>query len=249
MWNAMITPILPMKITGVIWYQGEANTWLPYDYCCAIVSMINDWRNYWQIGNFPFIYVQLPPYTFEAPVFPLLPEFRDKQDCALRLPNVGVAIAIDGGDYDSPYGNVHPRNKQIIGERLAAVARKIVYNEPVPYMGPTPKDAWIIDGVGPIQIAVDFNPSTVGSTLKLKPNDCPLPEEEQKNCGWFEINLFGTWHRASVILCDGTTLCLFLYGKSGSPSQVRYGYATWPVATLYNSWDFPAAPFYLNVTG
>lgn len=132
LWNAMIHPLLPMRFTAAVWYQGEANVADPTSYACRFPAMIADWRRKFQLPSLGFYYVQLAAYT--GGDFTLL---RAAQDAALRLPKVGVAVAIDLGDPKGPAGPIHPRRKQEVGRRLGLLVQAKEYDQQhVVYSGP-----------------------------------------------------------------------------------------------------------------
>ena len=127
LYNAMIAPLLNFKIKGAIWYQGEANTFGAKEYAKTFPALINNWRAKWGQGNFPFLYVQLANFM-EA-----YPEPRESNWAALRqsqletlsVPNTGMAVAIDLGEWN----DIHPLNKEAVGKRLSLLARKTAYGE------------------------------------------------------------------------------------------------------------------------
>jgi len=130
LWNAMIVPVLPMSITGALWYQGESNAGQPNYYACAFPVMISDWRAKWggeTSKTFGFYFVQLAPW--KSGDLNSEPLTRLSQVYANALPSVGVATAMDSGDPTSPFGDIHPRFKQIVGLRLSLAARAITYGE------------------------------------------------------------------------------------------------------------------------
>jgi len=112
LFNGMIAPLIPLAIKGVIWYQGEANTGRPTEYRVDFGDMITDWRQHWNEGDFPFLFVQLA--AFKAGVVQSWAFLREGQLQTLALPNTGMATAIDIGDW----GNVHPQDKLDVGRRL-----------------------------------------------------------------------------------------------------------------------------------
>ena len=122
LYNAMIAPFTPLPIRGVIWYQGEANSGLlraPL-YSRLFPAMIQDWRNQWRQGNFPFLFAQISAFgSSDKEDWGLL---RDAQRRTLQLVDTGMAVTIDIGDEH----NVHPSDKQTVGERLSLLARNIV---------------------------------------------------------------------------------------------------------------------------
>ena len=110
LFNAMINPIIPYGIKGFIWYQGEANTGAAYDYRKLFPMLITDWRQRWQQGNLPFLFVQLANYmkTKPLPSESEWAELREAQTLALSQPNTGMACIIDIGEAN----DIHPKNKQ-----------------------------------------------------------------------------------------------------------------------------------------
>ena len=119
LFNGMIAPLLPGAIRGILWYQGESNGSRPGEYHTLLAAMITAWRAHWGQGNVPFYLVQLPNYGGGDPAGTNWARLREAQAQVLSLPNTGMAVTIDIGDPD----NVHPRNKQEVGRRLALLAR------------------------------------------------------------------------------------------------------------------------------
>jgi sialate O-acetylesterase len=140
LYNKMVHPILPLTIKGVIWYQGESNAnneQQSLAYRGLFRTLIESWRHEWNSGRrkFPFLWVQLPGYggPDSAPqLHPAWPLQRESMDGALALRGTGRAIAIDLGEA----ANIHPRNKEDVGARLALVGRRIGYGEGVDDAGP-----------------------------------------------------------------------------------------------------------------
>lgn len=132
LWNAMIHPLLPMRFTGALWYQGEANSHNATSYACRFPAMITDWRRKFNLPNLSFFYVELAAYRRED--YKLI---RSAQGAALKLDQVGYVTAIDLGDPTSPQGPIHPRRKQEVGRRLSLSVRAIQYKEEnLVYQGP-----------------------------------------------------------------------------------------------------------------
>jgi len=136
LFRGMINPLLPYGIRGVVWYQGESNASRAEQYVALFPALIEDWRGHWnQIDNkdFPFYFVQLANFTVRKGQDPRTwAELREAQSLALRLPNTGMAVTIDIGNPR----DIHPRNKQEVGRRLALLARARVYGEDVEDSGP-----------------------------------------------------------------------------------------------------------------
>jgi len=243
LWNAMIVPILPMTITGAIWYQGESNAGQPNYYACAFPAMISDWRERWggeTKKDFGFYFVQLAPWKSTGDGEPLT---RLAQLYATKLPNVGVATAIDVGDPTSPFGDIHPRNKQIVGDRLYLISRALTYGEKIQYKGPEATGWKILTSPPTASVIVDFAIDSIGDGLTLVTRSCSTTDDPRQ-CGWYEIGTTdGKWTNATATI-QGNSIKISANLPSGvTINGVRYGWANYPVATLYNKNGLPALPF------
>jgi sialate O-acetylesterase len=127
LYNAMVHPLMDYGIKGAIWYQGEGNTSIAYEYRKLFPAMITDWRSRWKGGSFPFLFVQLANYmeSSKEPQESEWAELREAQTMALLLPNTGMAVTIDIGEA----ADIHPKNKKDVGNRLALLARRIAYEK------------------------------------------------------------------------------------------------------------------------
>ncbi|MCD9017659.1 sialate O-acetylesterase [Parachryseolinea silvisoli] len=135
LYNGSIAPLTNLAIKGVIWYQGEANADRAYEYRTLFPTMINDWRSKWKQPNLPFLFVQLANYMGESPlpVPSAWAELREAQASVLTMANTAMAVAIDIGE-----GNdIHPKNKEDVGKRLALGALSNVYSKDIVSAGPT----------------------------------------------------------------------------------------------------------------
>jgi sialate O-acetylesterase len=135
LYNAMIHPLIPYAIRGVLWYQGEANADRAYQYRTAFPLLIADWRQQWQEGVFPFYYVQLASFNAangNSEHGSSWAELREAQTRTLNVPETGMAVTIDIGTSN----DIHPKNKQDVGLRLAAIALNNIYGRPMEYSGP-----------------------------------------------------------------------------------------------------------------
>jgi sialate O-acetylesterase len=162
LYNKMVYPLLPYPIRGVLWYQGESNT-APEDalaYRRLFCALIEDWRAGWGLGHVPFLFVQLPNYrpTAAEPSDGSWALLRESQSTALALPMTAQAVTIDIGEAN----DIHPRNKQEVGRRLALAARSVAYGEDVVFSGPVYKRHEVHHG----QVVVEF--SHVGRGLVAK---------------------------------------------------------------------------------
>jgi sialate O-acetylesterase len=136
LYNGMIAPLVPFGIKGAIWYQGESNAGRAQQYRTLLPTMIGDWRARFGVGNFPFYIVQLANFmgTEAQPTDPPWAYLREAQMLtAQNVPNAGIASAIDIGEAE----DIHPKNKQDVGRRLALNALALTYKQPVEYSGST----------------------------------------------------------------------------------------------------------------
>lgn len=149
-YHGMINGLVPFTMRGVIWYQGETDSWNAEQYTRMFPDLISDWRRRLGQGDFPFFYVQLAGFNGKDGVDVNYPHLRDIQLKTLDvLPNLGMAVAIDAGDET----DIHPRDKRAIAHRLALLARKRVYGEAVVDTGPAPEHISFTDG----QVVVQFD--------------------------------------------------------------------------------------------
>eukprot|EP01114_Cavostelium_apophysatum_P010635 TRINITY_DN2460_c0_g1_i1.p1 TRINITY_DN2460_c0_g1~~TRINITY_DN2460_c0_g1_i1.p1 ORF type:complete len:532 (+),score=69.97 TRINITY_DN2460_c0_g1_i1:159-1598(+) len=252
LWNAMVVPLLNMRVKGAIWYQAEANVGQDQYYACAFPAMILDWRSsfgYSIAADFPFLFVQLAPYTEGNPPFPQLPQMRLAQTAALSLPSVGMACTVDLGDPLSPEGNIHPRDKMTVGYRLSLAARAIAYGEAIQYTGPTPFFiSGTSDGDGTIRALINYEYGSVGSGLVLQTAVCP-PLINTTNCGWAELQTTdGNWHPASIGFGQQNEM-FFITKVAETGAQwagARYLYNDYPAPMIFNKEGLPAVPFYYS---
>lgn len=228
LFNGMINPLLPYGIKGAIWYQGESNAGRAKQYQRVFPSMINDWRSHWQQDDFPFLFVSLANFT-KPPAEPGesdWAELREAQTKTLALPNTGMALTIDIGEAD----DIHPRNKQDVGRRLALNAFKIAYGKELVHSGPMYKSAEFKNG----KAYISFDETAGG----LKIND---------KYGYLKgFTIAGNdkkFYWAKAELLNDNTVVVFSE-EVVNPVSVRYGWANNPDdVNLYNSEGLPANPF------
>jgi sialate O-acetylesterase len=227
LYNKMIHPLLPFPVAGFLWYQGESNTGGEdaVKYAGQFSSLISNWRTVWGFAEAPFLFVQL------ASFHPALPDpsdsdwatLRASQSAALALPDVGQVITIDIGEAD----DIHPRNKQDVGHRLALAARHIAYGEDVVHSGPTYRD----HRVEADRVIIDFD--HVGSGLVARGSELggfAIAGSDGRFI-WADARIAGN----SVIVSSESI---------ADPTAVRYAWADNPDrANLYNEEGLPAAPF------
>ncbi|HEY3371855.1 MAG TPA: sialate O-acetylesterase [Prolixibacteraceae bacterium] len=134
LFNGMLNPIIPYGIKGAIWYQGESNADRAKQYQRVFPEMINDWRTHWNQKDLSFYFVSLANFMAPTaqPSESAWAELREAQTKTLALPKTGMALAIDLGEA----GDIHPKNKQDVGKRLALAALKTTYGKNIVYSGP-----------------------------------------------------------------------------------------------------------------
>ncbi len=224
LFNGMIKPLIPYGIKGVIWYQGENNTGRAKQYRELFPLLIKDWRRQWNCGDFPFLFVQLANFmdVRSEPGEDDWAELREAQAMTLRLPKTGMAVAIDIGDAK----DIHPKNKQEVGRRLALAAERPVYKMDVAFSGPIYRS-----------MSVEKN----GIRLSFK-HDKGLAAADNGPLKGFAVagaDRKFVWAEARI---DGKTIVVHS-PNIGEPVAVRYGWASNPQCNLVNASGLPASPF------
>jgi sialate O-acetylesterase len=230
LYNGMILPLGPTQIRAVLWYQGESDAWQPVEYARLLPTLITDWRKLFG-ADVPFMIVQLPGYG----PYGTVPEQSDwaslrevQRRVADATSNTGLAVTIDLGQTD----NIHPTDKEEVGQRLALLARKLVYGEDVTDSGPTP-----------------LNAIRIGATVQL------TFAHTEKGLTVYESN-----RPISFQLCDAARRCTFVDAVQKANeidldashvkdvAFVRFCWADSPICNLYNTAGLPAVPFEIPVT-
>jgi sialate O-acetylesterase len=226
-YNTLVAPAINYAIKGFLWYQGETNAGRAKEYAQLLPALITDWRNKWQQGNLPFIYVQLPNYmeVNYSPSESGWAELRESDRKTLSVPNTGMAVAIDAGNWNE----LHPLDKKDVGDRLALWAEHLAYGEKeMVYSGPL-FQSYKIDGN---KIIISFNDTGSGLTVK-GPGDL------------YYFSIAGAdkkyvWAKAKI---DGDKVIVWSDAIT-NPVAVRYAWADNPDgANLFNKKGLPASPF------
>jgi sialate O-acetylesterase len=231
LYNAMVAPLVGYGVRGAIWYQGESNAGRAYQYRKLFPTMITDWRTRWgkaagssEPDNFSFYWVQLANFQARAPQ----PgdsdwaELREAQSMTQSLPKTGQAVIIDIGD--GP--DIHPKNKQDVGRRLARQALKKDYDVNIVDSGPT-FDTMSIEGD---TVRVRFKNAAGGLVShEVKLTGFAIAGEDKKFV-WADAKIEGE----SVVLKSPAV---------AKPVAVRYAWANNPDASLYNKAVLPTCPF------
>ncbi|WP_214225279.1 sialate O-acetylesterase [Pedobacter sp. B4-66] len=225
LYNAMINPYLQFPIKGAIWYQGESNAGRANQYRTLFPAMIKDWRKSWNQPNFPFYFVQLANFmkVDAEPVSSEWAELRDAQRETLLLPNTGMAVSIDIGDAV----DIHPKNKQDVGKRLAFIALAKDYGVKIPYSGPI-YQSQKIDGA-----AINLTFKSADGGLKAKDG------AELKGFAIAGSDQKFYWAKAVV---KGNQVVVSSPDVA-NPVAVRYAWANNPVCNFVNGAGLPASPF------
>jgi sialate O-acetylesterase len=221
LYNAMIAPLTPMAIRGAIWYQGEANTSAGYAelYSRLFPAMIQDWRRQWKQGDFPFLFVQLA--AFGAPPSSNWGLLRDSQRRTLGLTETGMAVTIDVGEEK----NIHPADKETVGKRLALEGRRIAYGDKVESSGPLFRLAYPSGSEMHVWFDYAKGLTARGGTLS-----------------GFEVAGADGEFVAATGKVDGETVVVSS-PQVAQPKFVRYAWANYPTATLYNGAGLPTSTF------
>ncbi len=225
LYNAMIAPLIPYAIKGAIWYQGESNAGRAYQYRALFPAMIKSWWRTWGQNDFPFLFVQLANFmkVEDEPGDSAWAELREAQTMTLELPNTGMAVIIDIGEAD----DIHPKNKQDVGKRLALWALAKTYLKDIVYSGPL----YSFMNVRDSEIVLHFQ--HVGGGLVAKGGE-PLKgfaiAGEDHKFVWADARIEGE----TVVVSSA---------QVAKPVAVRYAWANNPVCNLYNKAGLPASPF------
>lgn len=234
-----LNPIHTFAIRGAIWYQGEANAGRAYFYRKLFPEMIRQWRQVWGEGDFPFLFVQLVNWKVpnEDPnASSEWAELREAQAMTLSVPKTAMAVGIDIGET----ADIHPKNKQEVGRRLALGALAVAYGKEVAYLGPT-YDSMTVEGSS---VRVKFKNAGRGLTTGLLPSTQPAPATRPASAALLGFAVAGEdrkfyWAQATI---DGSSVVVTC-PQVPKPVAVRYAWTDNPQCNLYNSDALPASPF------
>lgn len=226
LYNGMIAPLLPYAIRGGTWYQGESNAGRPTQYRTLLPTMIEDWRARFGVGDFPFLIVQLANFMERqtVPTDPTWAALREAQALtALHDAQTGLAVTIDIGEAD----DIHPRNKQDVGKRLALAAHDIAYGQEIVSSGPRYR-SMTVNGRS---IVLSFD--HVGTGLVVGAGEAlegfAIAGADGKFI-WAEATIEGD---QVIVSADDVD----------QPQAVRYAWANNPACNLANREGLPAIPF------
>jgi len=221
LYNAMIAPVVPYGMKGVIWYQGESNAGQSKQYQTLFPAMIADWRTKWKLGDFPFLFVQIAPFNGQPP------EIREAQFLTLaKSKNTAMAVITDFGDAN----DIHPKQKEPVGNRLSLAARALAYGEKIVYSGPLYKEMKVAGS----EVAISFDHT--GGGLVAKDGDLK---------GFTIAGADGKFVPAKAVI-KGDAVVVSAEGVT-DPKAVRYGWINVPDVNLFNKDGLPASPFRTDV--
>jgi sialate O-acetylesterase len=224
LYNGMIHPLVPYAIRGALWYQGESNNGEGMLYFEKMKALINGWRTVWNNPEMPFLYVQLAPYRYGNQPVENLPGIWEAQTAALSIPNTGMAVTVDIGNTK----DIHPKNKQEVGRRLALWALAKTYGKTgLVYSGPIYKDMKV-EG-NKVRLSFEY----VGSGLVSR-DDKPLSN--------FTIAGDDKKFVDAEAQIDGNTVVVSS-SQVTNPVAVRFGWTDTAEPNLSNKEGLPASPF------
>lgn len=233
LYKAAIEPLVPYSFRGAIWYQGESNATHPQSYTALQNTLIHDWRERFGRGNFPFYFVQLPKIGNRS----RWPDFREAQQQSLALPNTGMIVTLDQGHPT----DVHPREKRVIGRRLAGLALTKTYGWELPVLSPMIyKHRW-----DPTKNIITLWANNAYDGLVLSEGHLPLGFTLQgyREGGGREIIV-----APLEVALVGNNIEL-KYPDYFVPVSVKYAWAPFPKNNIINSSGLPLAPFKIELSG
>ncbi|MGH9768869.1 MAG: sialate O-acetylesterase [Blastocatellia bacterium] len=228
LYNGMLAPLAPYAIKGAIWYQGESNATRAYQYRRLFPTMIGNWRAIWGQGDFPFLFVQLAAFGPNSQKLGESDwaELREAQLMTLSAsPKTGMALAIDVGTYD----DIHPRNKQPVGSRLALAARAVAYGEKIVHSGPVYQSMKIEGKIEGDKITLNFK--NTGGGLEARGGELK---------GFIIAGDDKVWREAKAEIKGDRVIVSS--PEVSKPVAVRYGWMKFPTCNLYNKEGLPATP-------
>lgn len=221
LYNAMISPLLPYAIKGTIWYQGESNRNEPYTYRTLFPTMIKNWRQDFNNPSMPFYFVQIAPFNYREKD-PVGAELREAQLMTLSLPHTGMAVTMDIGNAK----NIHPKNKQDVGKRLALWALAKDYGQKkLAYSGPLYK-SFTVEG-NKIRISFDH-------AKRLTTKDGQLKGFTIAGTDRIFTDANATIHGETIVVSSDTIT---------DPIAVRYAWQNAPDVNFFNDAGLPASSF------
>lgn len=229
-YNAMMAPLIPYTIKGMIWYQGEANRGKPEQYRRLQPVFVQMLREKWGLGEFPFYYVQIAPYVYDGEDSLQSAYLREAQLMNLEdIPNSGMAVTMDIGDFHC----IHPAKKRQVGERLANLALYQTYGK-----------KWV-DPYSPVYDSWEMKDGKI--IVKFKVGRDGLAPYGHTLGGFQVAGPDRVFHKATARIVTSETghrdAVEVSCPEVKEPAAVRYGFVNCPEASLYNCFGMPASSF------
>ena len=249
-YNGMIFPLAPYSLSGVIWYQGEANASRAKLYSELFPAMISGWRKLFEKSDLPFYYCQIAPYYSKTPnpnSSATWAELREAQEAALKLPRTGQAVLLDVGEAR----DIHPRNKKTPGERLAAVVLEDIYGKKSADCVKSPRFLKAVREGNAVRVyfsntgkglkAAKLPETHIVISLKNQHDKLVRNSPDSEVEGFAVQDKAGKWHWANAVIKGDSVLVSC--AKAAEIKAVRYAWANNPTCNLVNSNDLPASSF------
>ncbi|HSU49896.1 MAG TPA: sialate O-acetylesterase [Segetibacter sp.] len=228
LFNAMINPLIPYTIKGALWYQGEGNASKPEQYKTLFPAMVNDWRQRWGIGNFPFYFVQIAPYMYDSTnkigARSNAALMREAQlQCVDLIPNSGIAVTMDiGNDYA-----IHPPQKKEVADRLLYNALNQTYGYKA------------VEFAGPVYDSMEVKDGGIYVTFRHAEDGLSAPEGLN---GFVVAGTDHIFYPANAAIIRGRQVFI-KSDKVKNPVAARYAWRSWIVGTLFDTYMLPASSF------
>ena len=225
--NTMVNPLIPYAFKGVLWYQGEANASRSYQYRKAFPLLIQNWRQRWGQGDFPFYFVQLATFRTSGNSNEGCgwAELREAQTLTLKVPNTGMCVTTDVGNPN----DIHPVNKQTVGKRLAAIALRNLYDRQVVCNGP-------------MYQSMEIKGNTIEITFSETGSGLITPDKYGYLKGFEIAGADQVFYYAKAAISNNKVIVTC--DKVPSPAAVRFGWiGDASDNNLFNQEGFPAVPF------
>ncbi len=226
LYNSMISPLLPMTVKGILWYQGESNRYEPELYSKLFPAMIIDWRIRWKLDDMMFLFVQIAPYAYPNDRGETA-DLRQAQTEALKISNTAMVCTLDIGDAQ----DIHPQNKQEVARRLWAQAKYLMGESRIAANGPRAVAVHVQDHA---TVVVEF--ADTNQRLSVHGDELTGFEIAGQNGKFFPAQ---AWIQGRKVLLTSPEVT--------KPACVRYAWSAVPEASLFNQQGLPAEPFSLKV--
>ena len=232
-YNSMIAPMTRFPVRGFIWYQGEANVGRGHQYMTLAATLIQDWRKQFGSETLPFYFVQLAPYNYEGRGENALPELWDSQlKIAQDVPGTGMVVTTDVGNLEE----IHPRNKQVVGQRLAMLALKNDYAEELK------EEPAEVEGCSPLFESISRTGALLRVTFSNTGKKLGSRSRDSELTGFTVCGEDRVFHPAVATIVDDIVVEL-VCAKVPEPVAVRYGWTDGFEMNLINDAGLPASPF------